>query len=93
MSIQVLEDLEVLVNLLTTRACEAELQAQQLQQSVTSLQTACDRTNKEHAAASQARQALESDAVKHKKVLCCLWPHFRHTNTGCCSQVHAVTAV
>ena len=69
MSIQVLEDLEVLVNLLTTRACEAELRAQQLQQSVTSLQTACDRTNKEHAAASQARQALESDAVKHKKVL------------------------
>ena len=64
-----LEDLEVLVSLLTTRACEAELKAQQLQQSVTNLQAACEKAEREHAAASQANQQLERDAAKHKKVL------------------------
>lgn len=69
---QVLEDLEVLVNLLTTRACEAELKVEQLQHSVTALQAAYERSRQEYAAASKAKQDLESDAATHNKVQLCI---------------------
>ena len=68
---QVLEDLEVLVYLLTTRACEAEAKVEQLQHWVTKLQAAYDRSTQDHTLAAKAKQDLENDAVKRNKVELC----------------------
>ncbi len=71
MSLQVLEDLEALVKLLSARANEAEDTAAKLQQEVTAARAAADRASKDQLAASKQADHLKKEAATAKRV--CLW--------------------
>ena len=65
---KVLEDLEALVKLLSTRAHNAEFTAEKLQQELTASRAATDRASKDHLASSKQADSLKKEASAAKRV-------------------------
>ena len=66
---QVLEDLEALVKLLSSRASDAEHTSSSLQQQVTSLQAAVSHAGKDQAASTKQSELLKKEAAAAKRVI------------------------
>ena len=67
--VQVLEDLEALVKLLSSRASDAEYSASSLQEEVTYLHAAADQSSKDQAACNLQLNSLKKEAGIAKRVL------------------------
>ena len=67
-TVQVLEDLEALVDLVTTRAHDAESKAQQLQHDLTAAQSAADQASAKHQASSKQLDVSKKEASAAKRV-------------------------
>ena len=66
--LQVLEDLEALVRLLSTRASDAERNASSLQKQVTGLRAAAGQSSRDQAACNKQIDALKKEAAVAKRV-------------------------
>ena len=67
--VQVLEDLEALVKLLSSRASDAESSASNLQKHVTALRATADQASKDQAALSKQQETSKKEAAAAKRVL------------------------
>ena len=72
--LQVLEDLEALVKLLSARACDAEEAAAQLQQDVKAAHAAADRASNDQLASSKQADSSKKEAANAKRVCSALVP-------------------
>ena len=68
-AVQVLEDLEALVKLLSSRASDAQCSANSLQNEVTTLHAAADQSSKDQAACNSQHNTLKKEAGIAKRVL------------------------
>lgn len=73
--LQVIEDLEALVKLLSARARDAEEAAVQLQQDVTAAHAAADRASNDQLASSKQADSSKKEAANAKRVCSALVPH------------------
>ena len=89
-TVQVLEDLEALVDLVTTRAHDAESKAQQLQHDLAAAQSAADQATAKRQTSSKQLDASKKEAAAAKRV--CSWMLLRCSAQHCQDSL-AVLAV